>query len=98
MGDGGYSSYTYLVLMGDFNCGCSSREFRYLIERTNLQGSHCDMMTFPSWRPSRKLDHILASPSLKVAKSEVLNYAHSDHLPVSLVIELPKNVVLPMVA
>ncbi|MES9974082.1 endonuclease/exonuclease/phosphatase family protein [Candidatus Thiodiazotropha sp. LNASS1] len=92
------SHYSHLVLMGDFNCGCSSQEFRYLIERTNLQGSPCDMMTFPSWRPSRKLDHILASPTLKVAKSEVLNYAHSDHLPVSLEIELPKDVVLPMAA
>ncbi|MCU7921153.1 MAG: endonuclease/exonuclease/phosphatase family protein [Candidatus Thiodiazotropha sp. (ex Dulcina madagascariensis)] len=92
------SHYSHLVLMGDFNCGCSSREFRYLIERTNLQGSTCDMLTFPSWRPSRKLDHILASPSLRVAKSEVLNYAHSDHLPISLEIELPKDVVLPTAA
>ncbi|MCU7843695.1 MAG: endonuclease/exonuclease/phosphatase family protein [Candidatus Thiodiazotropha sp. (ex Monitilora ramsayi)] len=92
------SHYSHLVLMGDFNCGCSSHEFRYLIERTNLQGAQCDMMTFPSWRPSRKLDHILASPSLKVAKSEVLNYAHSDHLPISLEIELPSNVKLPVAA
>jgi endonuclease/exonuclease/phosphatase family metal-dependent hydrolase len=91
-------NYSHLVLMGDFNCGSSSREFRYLLERTNLQGSHCDMMTFPSWRPNRKLDHILASPSLRVAKSEVLNYAHSDHLPISLEIELPKDVRLPAVA
>ncbi len=92
------SHYSHLVLMGDFNCGCSSQEFKYLIERTNLQGAHCDMMTFPSWRPSRKLDHILASPSLKVARSEVLNYAHSDHLPISLEIELPKDVTLPSAA
>ncbi|MET0090433.1 MAG: endonuclease/exonuclease/phosphatase family protein [Candidatus Thiodiazotropha sp.] len=92
------SHYSHLVLMGDFNCGCSSREFQYLIERTNLQGSACDMMTFPSWRPNRKLDHILASRTLTVSKSEVLNYAHSDHLPISLEIELPKDVVLPAVA
>lgn len=90
--------YSHLVVMGDFNCGCSSQEFRYLVERTNLQDCHCDMMTFPSWRPSRKLDHILASPSLKVAKSEVLNYAHSDHLPISLEIELPKDLRLPAAA
>jgi endonuclease/exonuclease/phosphatase family metal-dependent hydrolase len=92
------SHYSHLVLMGDFNCGCTSREFQYLIERTNLQGSACDMMTFPSWRPSRKLDHILASQTLTVAKSEVLNYAHSDHLPISLEIVLPKDVILPVVA
>ncbi|MEJ2610955.1 MAG: endonuclease/exonuclease/phosphatase family protein [Candidatus Thiodiazotropha sp.] len=89
------SHYSHLVLMGDFNCGCGSQEFQYLIERTNLQGSGCDMLTFPSWRPRRKLDHILASPSLTVAKSEVLNYTHSDHLPISLEIELPKDVVFP---
>ena len=92
------SHYAHLVVMGDFNCGCSSQEYRYLIERTNLQTTPCDMMTFPSWRPSRKLDHILASASLKVAKSEVLNYAHSDHLPISLEIELPKDLVLPIAA
>ncbi|MES9832714.1 MAG: endonuclease/exonuclease/phosphatase family protein [Candidatus Thiodiazotropha sp. DIVDIV] len=92
------SHYSHLVLMGDFNCGCSSKEFQYLMEHTNLQGSACDMMTFPSWRPNRKLDHILASPSLRVSKSEVLNYAHSDHLPISLEIELPENVVLPAAA
>lgn len=92
------SHYAHLVVMGDFNCGCSSQEYRYLIERTNLQTTPCDMMTFPSWRPSRKLDHILASESLKVAKSEVLNYAHSDHLPISLEIELPKDLVLPLAA
>lgn len=92
------SHYSHLVLMGDFNCGSGSREFRYLLERTDLQGSHCDMMTFPSWRPSRKIDHILASPSLRVAKSEVLHYAHSDHLPISLEIELPKDVRLPVAA
>jgi endonuclease/exonuclease/phosphatase family metal-dependent hydrolase len=92
------SHYSHLVLMRDFNCGCSSREFQYLMEHTNLQGSTCDMMTFPSWRPNRKLDHILASPSLRISKSEVLNYAHSDHLPISLEIELPENVVLPVVA
>jgi endonuclease/exonuclease/phosphatase family metal-dependent hydrolase len=55
-------------------------------------------MTFPSWRPSRKLDHILASPSLTVSKSEVLNYAHSDHLPISLEIELPKEMIFPTAA
>jgi endonuclease/exonuclease/phosphatase family metal-dependent hydrolase len=92
------SHYSHLVMMGDFNCECSSREFRQLVDRTDLRGPSCDMMTFPSWRPNRKLDHILASPSLKLAKAEVLNYAHSDHLPISVELELPENMALARVA
>jgi endonuclease/exonuclease/phosphatase family metal-dependent hydrolase len=92
------SQYSHLVLMGDFNCECSSREFRYLLDRTDLQSPPCDMMTFPSWRPNRKLDHILLSPSLRLTKSEVLNYAHSDHLPISVELELPENLILASAA
>lgn len=86
------SHYSHLVMMGDFNCECGSKEFRFLLDKTDLRGPSCDMMTFPSWRPNRKLDHILASSSLKLAKAEVLSYAHSDHLPISVEVELPKNV------
>ena len=92
------SHYSHLVMMGDFNCECGSREFRYLLDKTDLQGPSCDMMTFPSWRPNRKLDHILVSSSLKLAKAEVLNYAHSDHLPISVELELPENVTLAQAA
>jgi endonuclease/exonuclease/phosphatase family metal-dependent hydrolase len=56
------------------------------------------MMTFPSWRPNRKLDHILVSPSLRLAKAEVLNYAHSDHLPISVELELPVDLTLAVAA
>ncbi len=92
------SHYSHLVIMGDFNCECGSQEFRFLLDKTDLQSPPCDMMTFPSWRPNRKLDHILASPSLRLAKAEVLNYAHSDHLPISVELELPENVTLASAA
>lgn len=92
------SHYSHLVMMGDFNCECGSKEFRFLLDKTDLRGPSCDMMTFPSWRPNRKLDHILASSSLKLAKAEVLSYAHSDHLPISVEVELPKNVILSQAA
>jgi endonuclease/exonuclease/phosphatase family metal-dependent hydrolase len=92
------SQYSHLVLMGDFNCECGSQEFRYLLARTDLRSPPCDMMTFPSWRPNRKLDHILVSPSLRLAKAEVLNYAHSDHLPISVELELPEDLTLASAA
>jgi endonuclease/exonuclease/phosphatase family metal-dependent hydrolase len=86
------SQYRYLVLMGDFNCNCDSREFRDLMEATDLHGPTCEMKTFPSWRPMRNLDHILVSPSIGVDAARVLDYPMSDHLPVSMDVHLPEGV------
>lgn len=92
------AEYDHLVIMGDFNCDCASQEFRYLVEKTDLRGPSCNLMTFPSWRPNRKLDHILASPTLKLTHAEVFNYGRSDHLPISVEIELPGNLSLHQAA
>jgi endonuclease/exonuclease/phosphatase family metal-dependent hydrolase len=85
---------THLVIMGDFNCGYKDKEMRDMVEKTGLQRPACDQMTYPSWRPIHKLDHILVSPSLTVQNSSVLDYSGSDHLPISLEIALPKGVSL----
>lgn len=88
------SQYPYLVLMGDFNCNCESRELKDLMTATDLRGPSCEMKTFPSWRPKRNLDHILISPSLGIKEAEVLDYPMSDHLPVSMEVRLPQGVSL----
>ncbi len=86
--------YSQLVVMGDFNCGPKSREMQELIQSTHLQLPSKEMNTFPSWRPSRKYDHILISESLQLKKATVLEHTHSDHLPISVEIELPQGVFL----
>ncbi len=86
------SQYRYLVLMGDFNCNCESRELRELLESTDLRGPSCEMKTFPSWRPMRNLDHILVSPNIGIDTARVLDYPMSDHLPVSMEVHLPEGV------
>lgn len=86
------AQYPYMVLMGDFNCDCSSTEFRYLVDAADLRGLDCELKTFPSWRPQRNLDHILVSPCLEIAAAEVLDYSLSDHLPVSMEVILPEGV------
>lgn len=86
--------YPHLVLMGDFNCNCESRELRELMDTTDLRGPSCEMKTFPSWRPKRNLDHILVSPSLEILAARVLDYPMSDHLPVSMEIRLPEEVAI----
>jgi endonuclease/exonuclease/phosphatase family metal-dependent hydrolase len=84
--------YPYLVLMGDFNCDCGSRALKDLVAQANLRGLDCELKTFPSWRPRRNLDHILASNRLRILEARVLDYSISDHLPLSMKVALPEGV------
>ena len=86
--------YSQLVVMGDFNCGPDSDELQKLVNNTRLQLPAGDLMTFPSWRPNRKFDHILISDSLKLKSTHVLEHTHSDHLPICVEVELPSGVFL----
>ncbi len=81
----------YAIIMGDLNCGADSPEVALLMDRLNLWEPTAQEGTFPSWRPMKKIDHILVSRSLGIEKARVLNYLCSDHLPVSLDVLLPKE-------
>lgn len=82
-------TYRHAVVMGDMNCGTESREIDWLVKHTDLREPAHHLPTFPSWRPSRNLDQILVSSSLKVERIEALNYLFSDHLPIVMEIALP---------
>lgn len=84
--------YRFIVLMGDFNCGCRSKTLRRAVKHAGLRGLDCELKTFPSWRPKRNLDHILISPALRIGAASVLDYALSDHLPLSMDVLLPDGV------
>jgi endonuclease/exonuclease/phosphatase family metal-dependent hydrolase len=86
--------YPYLVLMGDFNCDCRSSDLKDLVAETDLRGLDCELKTFPSWRPRRNLDHILASDNLRILDAKVIDYPLSDHLPLSMTVALPEGVSL----
>jgi endonuclease/exonuclease/phosphatase family metal-dependent hydrolase len=86
------AEHPYLIVMGDFNCGVDSPELCYLIENTHLELPAEALKTFPSWRPRHRYDHILVSDQLRVSDLRVLDPTHSDHLPVSVRVELPENV------
>lgn len=83
-----------LILMGDLNCCSDSPEISAFIERAGLREPTHDLHTFPSWRPSRNIDHIMVSPSLRVVNVSVLNYPLSDHLPIAMEIALPEELEL----
>lgn len=84
----------YLVVMGDLNAGCESREVRAFIDRTGLLEPACGQATFPSWRPVRRIDHILVSANLPILRTRVIDYALSDHLPICLELALPDELQL----
>lgn len=70
------------ILLGDLNC-----EARFIREHGGLSRGgiwvpHTTPVTFPSWRPARGLDHILATPHVEVHRLETLPHLLSDHLPI----------------
>lgn len=85
-------NHPHAVVMGDLNCGCEAREVRHLMHTTGLREPACDQKTFPSWRPMRRIDHILVSEALSIRNARVLDYSLSDHLPISLEVVLPPEV------
>ena len=78
-----------VVLMGDLNTPPGSVELKMLYSRTALEPAHESPATFPSWRPTRAIDHILVSGSIKVERRWALSHPVSDHLPVAARIRLP---------
>ncbi len=79
----------HVVLMGDFNCGPDAPEMQGLYARTRLRAPASFVATFPSWKPSRALDHILCSADLLSEPPEAMPAGRSDHLGIGLGIAIP---------
>lgn len=84
------------ILMGDLNTPAHSTELDLLYSRTSLQRPHDAPPTFPSWRPSRALDHILVSRAIEVERLWALPHPVSDHLPIAARVRLPAVVARPL--
>ena len=87
------NDFRHVVLMGDLNCEPHSREISRLSEHTCLRVVADGLHTYPSWKPRKKIDYILISPSLDVVDYYVMNRAYSDHLPIAMEIELPPEII-----
>ncbi len=86
--------YEHVIVMGDMNCQPHSVEMAVLLAKTGLISPARELKTFPSWRPTKKLDHILISPSFDVCNVRVLNFPFSDHLPISMDLIVPQAISL----
>ena len=88
------SDYQNVILMGDLNCPSRALEDHPSVRQADLYEPLVGLNTFPSWQPKRNLDHILVTPSLAVSGFSVLDYSGSDHLPISIDINLPNELEL----
>lgn len=75
------------VVIGDLNCNTKELNAHAAVRAAGLRRAHSEH-TFPSWRPSRALDHILVTPTVDVIAATVLEERVSDHLPVATEIRL----------
>lgn len=78
----------HIVIMGDLNMRAEQLRDSPLA-KLQLQDVTQSLLTYPSWKPDRHIDHILVSPSLRVERIEVLDHVLSDHRPVAMELLLP---------
>ena len=81
--------YEHIVLMGDMNAHADQLLDNSPLAGMGLHSASRDVNTFPSWKPSKSLDHILLSSELHAQSFSVVDFPQSDHLPVAVQIELP---------
>lgn len=84
-----------VIVMGDMNCTAGELRANPRLRTTGMQVVTGDLLTYPSWRPRRNLDHVLISPRLECESASVLDLQLSDHLPVAVDLRLPGDVELP---
>ena len=80
--------HEHVVVMGDMNCR-SDQIIDTPLRDTHLLQVTGNHHTYPSWNPTRNIDHILVSPSLKINHVKVLEYDYSDHRPIAMEVQLP---------
>ena len=82
-------AHEHVIMVGDLNASGDSPEVVDFLERSQLRLASQDLLTFPSWRPQRAIDHVFVSSELTVSRCLALDVPLSDHLPVAMEIELP---------
>lgn len=85
------ADYKHVVLMGDMNTQLHRLMGHSPLKYANLHSPAEEIKTYPSWRPTFSLDHILLSPELFVNHAVAIDCNLSDHLPVAVDISIPSQ-------
>lgn len=84
----------HVILMGDLNCDQEELHQHPLFRERGFQAPGDILHSYPSWKPDRQIDHILVSPDIRIVSSGATAFKWSDHLPVTMEVELPKGIQL----
>ena len=77
-----------VILMGDLNVSAENLVAHPALSALPLHVP-VHTLTYPSWKPTKALDHIVLSDHIKVHYLNALNHPVSDHLPVAIEFEWP---------
>lgn len=72
-----------VVIMGDLNQEGEWLLHQSALKTLNLHPIADELPTFPSWQPTRGIDHILVSDNIPLHRIAVIDHPQSDHLPVA---------------
>jgi endonuclease/exonuclease/phosphatase family metal-dependent hydrolase len=78
----------HAVLVGDLNCSAAFLREHRALRHLGLVPPQEPPNTYPSWAPSRSIDHVLVTPDLHISRIEALPALYSDHLPLAVEIEV----------
>lgn len=84
--------FRHVVVMGDMNIRAARLKEHRQIKLAGLRPLSWTHQTYPSWKPSVGLDHVLVSSEIAVKQFRVLDCQLSDHLPIEIEIEVPYTV------
>ena len=84
-----------VVVMGDLNTSPGAHELQDFCQQAGLILPDRHLLTYPAWDPQRAIDHILISPNMDIADLQALAVTYSDHLPLSMTLNLSDSVDLP---
>ncbi|MEM9101720.1 MAG: endonuclease/exonuclease/phosphatase family protein [Pseudomonadota bacterium] len=81
----------HIIVMGDTNCSAEQVLFTLNDAGVHLYSHNQRISTFPSWAPRREIDHIFVSQNMSIKAVHHHRDQPSDHIPVSMEIELPSE-------
>ncbi len=84
----------HVILMGDLNCETDELRRHPLFRERGFLHHPEVKPSFPSWQPDRVIDHILVTPGIRILEGGPVDFAFSDHLPISMEVELPEGISL----
>ena len=87
-------AHPHVIVMGDMNSPLRQWQDVGPLHELGFHSPAQDLLTFPSWRPQRGIDHILVGPTLRVDRVSTLQCDYSDHLPIAMEVQIPASIKL----